>query len=66
MRRYDTGFKGSKELRFAERALTFIAFAEPFHNAVSVEFLGASFAGFLGQLTVVVDDVEANGALLHT
>lgn len=37
----------SQKLRLAEWTLAFVALSEPFHYAVSVEFLLASLAGFL-------------------
>lgn len=56
----------SQKLRLAKWALALVALSKPFHYAISVEFLLASLAGFLGKLTAAVDNIEANGALLHT
>lgn len=56
----------SQKLRLAEWTLALVTLREPFHYAISVEFLLASLAGFLRKLAAAVDYIEANGALLHT
>lgn len=56
----------SQKLRLAEWTLALVALREPFHNAISVELLLASFASLLRKLPTAVNNIEANCALFHT
>lgn len=61
-----TVYTQSEELRFAQRTFALVALREPFHYAVSMEFLAASLAALLGELATTVHNVEANRALLNS
>lgn len=58
--------KFSQELRFTQWALTLIALAKPLHYAVPVELLSTCFASLLWQLSMGINDIEANCTLLHS